>query len=146
MLEDGDLGPSWNQLVKAWAAFEAKSDFKELKKLSTTNRPSAVKSWIQRARTSAWRPVISNLADYESEFTAWWSSLQPEWRKSSSGKILFSKVDGDWEVLRRPGLNGILSVMAALFFWGVALQEDSCTGWNDAVSDCLIVLTALCAE
>jgi len=146
MLEDGELGPSWDQLVKAWVAFEVKSDFKELKKLSTTNRPVAVKAWIQRARTSAWRPVISNMASYESEFKAWWSVLQPEWRKSSSGEIHFSKVDGDWEVLRRPGLNGILSVMAALFFWGVNLQEDSRTGWNDAVSDCLVVLTALCAE
>jgi len=86
------------------------------------------------------------MASYESEFKAWWSVLQPEWRKSSSGEIHFSKVDGDWEVLHRPGLNGILSVMAALFFWGVSLQEDSRTGWNDAVSDCLVVLTALCAE
>jgi len=146
MMECGDLGPSWDRLVKAWAVFEAKSEFKEMKKLSTTNRPPAVKAWIQRARAPAWRPAISNTADYESEFNAWWSALQPEWRKSSSGETVFSRVDGDWEVLRRPGLNGILSVMAGLFFWGVSLQEESRTGWNDAVSDCMVVLTALCAE
>jgi len=56
-------------------------------------------------------------------------------------------VDGDWEVLRRPGVNGILSVMAGLFFWGVALRgKGSREGWNNAVSDCTVVLVALSAE
>ena len=147
MMESEDLGSSWNQLVKAWAAFEAKSDFKELKKLPTTNRPDAVKAWIQQARAPAWRPTILDVTAYGLEFNTWWSALQPEWRKSSSGKIVFSEVDGDWDVLRRPGINGILSVLAGLFFWGVALREkDSREGWKDAVFDCIVVLTALCAE
>jgi len=148
MMENKDLGSSWNQLLKAWAAFEAKSDFKESKKkLLTANRPNAVKAWIQRARSPAWNPPISDAAAYGSEFKKWWSALQPGWRKSRSGEILFSKVVGDWEVLHRPGLNGILSVVAGLFFWGVALQEADCREeWNSAVSDCTVVLTALCAE
>jgi len=147
MMEGEDLGSLWNQLVKSWAAFEAKSEYKETKKLSTTHRPDAIKAWIQHARAPAWRPVISNVVAYGLEFNTWWSALQLEWRKSSTGNVLFSRVDGDWEVLRRPGVNGILSVMAGLFFWGVALRgKGSREGWNNAVSDCTVVLVALSAE
>jgi len=148
MMENKDLGSSWNQLLKAWAAFEAKSDFKESKKkLSMANRPNAVKAWIQQAWSPAWNPLISDTAAYGLEFKKWWSALQPGWRKSCSREILFSKVVGDWEVLHRLGLNGILSVVAGLFFWRVALQEvDYHEEWNSAVSNCTLMLTALCAE
>ena len=54
-------------------------------------------------------------------------------------------MQGDWEVLQRPGLNGILSVMAGLLFWGVSLRDSSGgrMGWNKAVSDCLVVMKSI---
>ena len=145
MLESEDLGSPWTQLVKTWAAFEEKSNFTEVKKLLTTRRPDAVKAWIQRARVPAWRPQISDTAAYGAGFTLWWAALQPQWRRSSSGEVVFSRVDGDWEDIRRPGLNGMLSVMAGLFFRGVALDEAKagCKGWKQAVSDCQVALSAL---
>jgi len=91
------------------------------KKLSTAHRPDAIKAWIARACSSSWRPAISDISLYETEFTLWWAMLQPVWCKRSDGNIIFSKVEGDWEVLQRAGLNGVLSVMAGLLFWGVSL-------------------------
>ena len=39
----------------------------------------------------------------------------------------------------------MLSVMAGLLFWGVALRDggDGRTGWNKAVSDCLMVIKSI---
>jgi len=146
MMRCKELGTHWIQLVKTWEAFEVKSDFTELRKLPTTRRPEAVKAWIQRARAPAWRPTITDTAAYEADFKLWWAALQPNWRKSSSGDVVFSRVDGDWEEVRRPGLNGMLSVMAGLFFWGMALgkRDDGQKGWKQAVSDCQVALNALC--
>lgn len=148
MLEgEKGLGTTWAKLVKAWVAFEDGAGYEGTKKLLATHRPDAIKAWIGRARSSTWRPVISDTSVYESEYMSWWAALQPSWRKSSDGGIIFAKVEGNWEILRRPGLNGILSVMAGLLFWGVALRDsgNARKGWNKAVSDCLMVISSLTA-
>ena len=139
------MGVVWAKLVDAWATFEGQAGYMGDKKLSTAHRPDAIKAWIARARSSSWRPAISDTSLYETEFTLWWAMLQPVWRKRSDGSIIFSKVEGDWEVLRRAGLNGVLSVMAGLLFWGVSLRDGggSRVGWNKAVSDCLIVMKSI---
>ena len=146
MLEgEKGLGTTWAKLVKAWAAFEDGAGYEGTKKLLTTHRPDAIKAWIGRARSPTWRPIIPDTSAYESEYMLWWTAIQPLWRKGSDGSLIFSKVDGDWGVLQRPGLNGMLSVMAGLLFWGVALRDSSNArkGWNRAVSDCLIVINSL---
>jgi len=102
MMRTKELGAQWIQLVKTWEAFEVKADFKESKKLCTTSRLEAVKAWIQRARAPAWRPTIMDTTAYKTDFKSWWATLQPKWRISSSGKVVFSRVDGDWEDIRRP--------------------------------------------
>ena len=145
MMENPDLGKTWSKLVEVWTLFETQADYEEVKKLSTINRPEAIKTWIQRSRPSVWRPVIDDVQVYEAKYITWWTGLQPNWRKSN-GKLVFSRViGGDWEQLRRPGLNGLVSVMAALLFWGVVLQDSrgERKGWDKAVSDCLVVLNQL---
>jgi len=150
MLEgEKGLGPTWGKLVKVWITFEGRDGavYKGTRKLLTTHQPDVIKAWIGRAQSSTWRPVILDTSAYEAEFMLWWAALQPSWRKSGDGSLIFSKVVGDWEVLRRPGVNGMLSVLAGLFFWGVALRDSGivCKGWNRAVSDCLVVLSSLIA-
>jgi len=115
------MGAMWAKLVEAWVIFEGQAGYMGDKKLATTHRPDAIKAWIARARSASWRPDILDIPTYESEFMLWWAALQPSWRKRSDGTTIFSKVEGDWEALQRPGLNGMLSVMAGLLFWGVAL-------------------------
>ena len=46
------------------------------------------------------------------------------------------------------GHNGLLSVVAALFFWGIALKKEKKTaeedtGWKVGMDDCLRVLNCL---
>ncbi|KAF9470936.1 hypothetical protein BDN70DRAFT_767299, partial [Pholiota conissans] len=65
-------------------------------------------------------PVIVKPSNYGKEYMKWWTSLQPRWRLSSRGSIIFTATEGDWEALRRPGVNGILSVLGSLFHWGTA--------------------------
>ena len=71
-------------------------------------------------------------------------SIQPDWRVSN-GKLLVNAVDGDWEPLRRPGQNGLVSVLAALFYWGLAVNDDPrrMKEWISAVKDCEIVFQQL---
>jgi len=148
MLEgEKELGVTWAKLVKAWVAFEGGAGYKGPKKLLATHRPDAIKAWIGRAQSPSWRPIIPDTSVYESEYMLWWTALQPSWRKNRDGSLIFSKVEGDWGVLQRPGLNGMLSVMAGLLFWGVALRDsgNERKGWNKAVSDCLMVISSLTA-
>ncbi|KAF8958615.1 hypothetical protein BDZ97DRAFT_1634579, partial [Flammula alnicola] len=86
-------------------------------KLATTNWPAAVGGWIQRARSATWRPRITDVLQYAMDFMHWWIALQPKWRVSVDGKILVEEVGGDWDVLRKSGPNGLVVVMAALFYW-----------------------------
>ncbi|KAF9471528.1 hypothetical protein BDN70DRAFT_776825, partial [Pholiota conissans] len=118
MFNSVDLGPEWQELVCKWAALEVKENYVEVVKLKSTHRPISVKDWIQRGRSPTWRPVIRSIVNYGKEYTKWWTALQPAWRLSSDGMISFASMDGDWEPLRRPGLNGLLSVLCSLFHWG----------------------------
>jgi len=63
------MGVGWAKLVDAWATFEGQAGYMGDKKLSTAHRPDAIKAWIARARSSSWRPAISDTSLYETEFT-----------------------------------------------------------------------------
>ena len=146
-----ELGGNWLLLVQAWSGFERKESKQTPSILNSTHRPSVIRDWIQRARSVSYRPAIDSIPDFEKSYMLWWKELQPEWRMSSSQQIAYSEVDGDWDGIRTAGRNGLLSVVAALFFWGVALkkakksaQEDK--GWKVGIDDCLRVLNALLGE
>ncbi|KAF9470879.1 hypothetical protein BDN70DRAFT_820772 [Pholiota conissans] len=143
MLRSTNLGPEWEELVSKWAAFEAQEGYKGVAKLGHLHRPASVKDWIQRGRSPTWKPAIVNPPEYGVEVVKWWTSLQPPWRISSKGKIIFSAVDGDWKAMRRPGVNGLLSIVACLFHWGSALQKNGKAirnpQWIAIVKDCSTV-------
>lgn len=151
MVETEELGGSWSLLVEAWLAFERKGHKQTSSILNSTYRPPAIRDWIQRARSVSYRPVITSTVDFEEAYMSWWKELQPPWRMSCSGEIVYSKVDGDWGGMRTAGRNGLLSVVAALFFWGVALKKTKKTpqedkGWKVGTDDCLRVLNGLLKE
>ncbi|KAF9037288.1 hypothetical protein BJ165DRAFT_1320317, partial [Panaeolus papilionaceus] len=85
-------------------------------KLPTKHRPFPIKEWIGRVRSLTYCPDITDLAHYKQEFKLWWASMQPAWRLDD-GKVVVSHVDGDWAGLWMPGINGLLNVVAALFYW-----------------------------
>ena len=81
------------------------------------------------------------------DFWSWWCALQPEWR-SIGEDVVSRKVGGGWDVLDKAGTNGLASVMAALFFWGIAVEEEGIgyDSWKLAVEDVCWVIQQLRAK
>lgn len=140
MFMEKDLGMAWKDLVSSWVAFEEQSRSTQVRRLSAAGRPVVVHRWIARHRPTNFQSNISNLKDYKSEFIHWWSGLQPTWRISNNGDK-----DGDWGCLRVPGINGIMNVVVALFYWGLASEGKSAhhNAWQAAVEDCVTVFSSL---
>lgn len=144
MLSSLDCGEEWTRTLECWGRLESEAGYAGNLKLGTKGRPDAIKDWIQRARSTTWRPTIRDPKVFGSQVSGWWLSLQPDWRIEEGGG--FSRtLDGDFEDLRRPGINGLLSIIAGLFFWGNSLQDEarSNEAWMSVVSDVQFVLANL---
>ncbi|KAF8199484.1 hypothetical protein BJ912DRAFT_844898 [Pholiota molesta] len=117
---DPDLGPSWKKLIHQWVAFEMKEGYGRdtVGKLKAKRRPAFVGDWIQRARAPSWRPAISDIATIEEGFR------------------------------EQPGINGLLSLVAGLFFWGSAARDapTACDAWSRFVNDCSLMFEGLLAS
>lgn len=171
MFETDSLGAPWSNLVQAWIRFE-ESPGHGHGSLSAKGRPSAVGEWIQRARKPSYRPVIKDSKAYGDKHVAWWASLQPEWRVLGDDDLnnddtigggvdddnhgirgdgnrgpagLLREEGGDFEALRKPGANGLLSVLASLYFWGTSVKNSGKKSkrWDQSVEDCTYVLDSL---
>ncbi|KAE9383732.1 hypothetical protein BT96DRAFT_791675, partial [Gymnopus androsaceus JB14] len=112
----------WLKVVKAWLRIDQAAGFepssKALSRLPTTGRPKEVGKWISYAQSATFRPVVS-LPRFADEFAEWWRSMQPEGRKAIDDTFIsMSKpVITDWETVKISGLNGLVSVVAALAWW-----------------------------
>lgn len=121
LFNSADLGAEWQALISTWLEFEKVSDYEEIQRLGCRRRPHAVGEWIQHARSVTYSPKIKNISKFGTEFAAWWKNIQPTWRmENANGQTPLE--EGNWEEIRRPGLNGLLSVIAGLFFWGNAIR------------------------
>ncbi|KAJ7802506.1 hypothetical protein B0H14DRAFT_2385399 [Mycena olivaceomarginata] len=142
------LGAQFEALLLAYIALERRNGFaadgkpKGLK--GTAPRPHQVTDWIRdgRGRGQSMR-AIPDISEYQKIWWAWWAGLQPEWRKvgdvDSSG--------GEWGSLAAPGPNGMLSVVASIYWWGCAEkalgQVTRSEEWGKAAADTIIVLRGL---
>jgi hypothetical protein len=140
-------------MLEALVALERSYGFKiGSKNLSKgSRRPVQVQDWIKdgRGRNLAVRP-IANLARYQEDWWAWWTELQPPWRGSWRGQTSEKSAvpaDADWGKLVVPGQNGLLSVVATLYWWAVAEKKAGTltpsVGWGEAVVDTTFVLRGL---
>lgn len=140
-VSDGISSPLWTFLVSRWHQLEVDAGLNGKVLLRALHRPTAVKDWIGRGRSKGWRPEIDSAKAYCQQHTAWWMALQPEWRLSENGSIVVERVSGDWSSLRVFGSNGLLSVVASLFFWGLLVKSPRDRAqWEAAVRDCLLVM------
>ncbi|KAJ6493094.1 hypothetical protein C8R45DRAFT_788926, partial [Mycena sanguinolenta] len=137
MLLDGVEGNKWAALVELWFKLEEQSGFvSQTKSHPTALRPKEVGAWVKRARKGT--PLVS-AATFPSAWRAWWVAINPAWRRSEGE--LVREARGDFKVLKCPGPNGFLSVIACLKWWRVALStEESAAEWKDAVGDVMWVL------
>ncbi|KAF9471309.1 hypothetical protein BDN70DRAFT_939042 [Pholiota conissans] len=133
-----DLGNAWHQLLTSWTQFEEASMYTENGTLGTKGRPPLVSEWIRYARSPKYSPKTLKLNIVSSMFWAWWRGLQPEWRADDGSGVL-PRSNGDLMTIRKPGKNGLLSVLALLFYWGIEAQGKGSRGgendWKDAVDD-----------
>ncbi|KAF8239846.1 hypothetical protein L208DRAFT_1235587 [Tricholoma matsutake] len=136
-----DLGEKWSHAVLTWLSLEIGAGFAASTKLGTLKRPSCISDWIQRAHAPTYHLDISDLHKFESDFLAWWTSLQPKWRHHD-GKLL--RMGGnDWESLWQTGINGLLSMLVALFFWRYVIGKGKTAAWERLFDDSAWVLQGL---
>ncbi|PBK59165.1 hypothetical protein ARMSODRAFT_1027662 [Armillaria solidipes] len=134
------------QLCEKWIEFETReSNWAHSGKLSAVDRPKPIGDWINRARTERFRlqapkSGVDPVRDFEAKFWLWWSQLQPEFRQRDESEVTLAldheghadrKSEGDWGMLRLPGMNGWVSVMAALCFWAWLLKGMSENGHRE---------------
>ncbi|KAJ7678452.1 hypothetical protein B0H14DRAFT_2238840, partial [Mycena olivaceomarginata] len=123
------LGPRYEEVLREFIAMEESMGFASDGKMKglkgTATRPSQVGDWIRdgRGRTQAVR-AITDIDAFETTWWAWWNSMQPDWRAlwSSEGARVVP-VGADWGPLAAAaatGQNGMLSVVATLYWWGCA--------------------------
>ena len=103
--------------------------------LSTHQRPDEVHQWIKRARKP--RIKVKSPATYKTKFMLWWDHLNPSWRIREDGRLT-QRGTGDWSPLVISGINGFVSVIAAL-----AAYRDAATleEWVAAATDVSWVLS-----
>lgn len=144
ILQTTKLGPEWDLLLSNWLKFEERTQFQEGGlRLGAKRRPLLVANWIQYARNPTFHAEIKNVAAFAADFSAWWQGLQPGWRRANSDDQTPRQAE-EWDSIRRPGLNGLLSVVAALFFWGSAVQSTAARSvWLEAAKDVSFVLEQL---
>jgi len=144
-LQSKDIDTHFLTLVHTWAVFEVKEDYEEAGKLDAKHRPSEISDWIQRGRNEKWNPPNLQADKYEQQFVQWWYHLQPAWRRENDKDVAWGNVVGDLGHLRKPGTNGLLSVVAGLFFWGLNVVKGTAE-WDKfmvCVNDVQAVVSAL---
>ncbi|KAJ7144888.1 hypothetical protein C8R43DRAFT_1130311 [Mycena crocata] len=123
-----DLGAYFNAAVAAWLRLEKACGFKSPShRLSTDHRPTEIQKWIKTESARGDRP--NQLRE----------EMVDVWEVGGAY--------GEWDnALLHWGPNGLLSVLAGLHFWGVALL-DSTDGlrddWEGAVNDVSWILEDL---
>jgi len=143
------LGDAWATGMSVWAEYEKIRGLQSKRKgfATTSGRPGLVRDWIQRARKPTWAPATSGTAIGES-FWTWWHAIQPEWRRGKGGNGRDMVRDGnDWTAVDVNGPNGLSTVMAVLFFWGVDVRSrrdhKGIADWARGLGDVTFVLQKL---
>ncbi|KAJ7456321.1 hypothetical protein B0H11DRAFT_1673126, partial [Mycena galericulata] len=141
-MTETDLGGHFNAALAAWTRIEAACRWENPPhKLSAKGRPEHVGRWIQGARGQrASAPLVTDVVAYARIWWDWWDSLQPEWRKKGAdGRwVTGESYGGEWDDKQLHwGQNGMLSVVASLYFWGCAVVDTpgSRDEWELAVND-----------
>ncbi|KAJ7186916.1 hypothetical protein C8R46DRAFT_864987, partial [Mycena filopes] len=126
----------------------------------TANRPKPLTQWVTAGRglrgggmAKGAGPSIGSIAVFDDVWWRWWGRLQGSWRKAEGSKPgrfergAYPESAESWEGMRHPGQNGLLSVVATLYWWGKMVQteggKEDRESWTEAVADVKWVLKGL---
>ena len=115
----------FQQVLFDYIQFEANDRSGKAGSLSTTGRPVEIGRWTVDARPAD-LPVYTKgkrtFTDFVDSIFVWWGSLQPPWRLFERGKVS-REVQGGWDCLRAPRINGLLNIVVLVYWWGRILEE-----------------------
>lgn len=147
------LGAKYNTLLGLLCQLERAYQFhNKTRGYPKNRRPQLLNDWVTDGRGRSSTPVVSNVAVFAERWWVWWSTLQPSWR--GSGRP-FTRLENqsEWGLLVAPGANGMLGVVACLYWWGKSVLKEVDEGlvqvaggvddWQDAVAEVHWVLQAL---
>lgn len=150
-----DLDVSFTKLVTTWVRLEATNpggDGTQLPFLPATKRPAWVTYWIARGRGKEEDFTGKSATKLEKDWWNWWIALQPAVRNLRVSDALLGKRDhttqvaeDEWGSLNTRGINGLLSVLMALGWWGTIVFNHMVdwTRWLRAVHDVSWVMQQL---
>ncbi|KAF7975994.1 hypothetical protein HWV62_8158 [Athelia sp. TMB] len=127
------------------------------KKVPLPPKPAVLHTWVKDGRGRLLKPEVTDAAIMSKSWWKYWLALQPSWRGTA---IPLSIVPVDelphdrshWGSLVLPGINGMLGIVACLYWWGctatgITLKDVNDRGsledWEAAVSDVTYVLQGL---
>lgn len=120
-LVDVDLGPHYAEFLGYWFQFERLHSWnKSGGRLASFGRPTLISTWIKEGRypPRCTEPLVGvdGLEQYSRELVAWWRSMRP--------KTAFNRevVGSDWVALDKYGINGWLSIVVGMKWWGKCLH------------------------
>ncbi|KAJ7102960.1 hypothetical protein C8R43DRAFT_963850 [Mycena crocata] len=149
-LQEPDLGCHYKALLVALIRLEESAGYESTTSLPVSKlRPAEVKKWIRGARGAKLKelPTTSKPAAYADSFNAWWDSLQPLWRERNTDGTwkVGGKCGKEWGGLDCAGVNGTISIVGALHFWGTsaAHTEETRAVWETAVLDVAWMLESM---
>lgn len=96
-------------------------------------------------------PTIKDIHTFGKQWWSWWGTIQPKLHEHNSADLLVIDGHGDWDVLKKPGKNGLHIVLLLLAWWGLLAADTLCNGydirdhkhWNDVVKDVAWVITQM---
>ncbi|KAK7434995.1 SERTA domain-containing protein 3 [Stygiomarasmius scandens] len=113
------IEPVYHRLLCKYLVFEYDQGYID-KKLPARGRPKVIGDWIAQARVLNYMPRGIDAVNLQQSFITWYESIQLEWRSLDRKKQwICSKDDSenDWEELCASGQNGVLNVVAGLYYW-----------------------------
>jgi hypothetical protein len=151
-------GIAWAKLVARFYDFEAKWGFAEgTWQMGSAHRPPQVATWLSRRKWTMGPTIGSDIGTratpelWVGRWWRWWESLQPVDRVLFLDDKMQRPETADWsEMATMHGNNGLLQVIATLFWWGERVEgrrrPRDPEQWNDfmeAVDDVTWVLDQL---
>jgi len=116
----------FRQILFQYIKFEANDKSGVSGTLPTGGRPPEISQWTSRARPSNlpdFRRGNRTFRMFTDSVFQWWGSIQPSWRMFGRGRVS-REVDGGWEGLYAPQINGLLNVVVLAYWWVRILDEN----------------------
>ena len=117
--------PHFRQLLFHYIRFEANQTSSVNGTLPTAKRPPEISQWTSRARPLHFPDFMKGKRTFQmfvDSVFEWWGLVQPTWRSFVRGRVCH-EVNGGWDALRAPQINGLLNIVILAYWWVRTLDE-----------------------